>query len=136
MRISDVSSDVCPSDLKGWTKVESKGDGVFDIEYSVAGHLSHDLMFPVIEGVPTTNIFVRAILREGNQVRINAPGFSVDTGPGPSSGMMGGMAGLAAMRGGDKGLEGLDELPRLRSEEHTSELQSLMRISYAVFCLK
>src|SRR3546814_5449542 len=26
--------------------------------------------------------------------------------------------------------------PRRRSEEHTSELQSLMRISYAVFCLK
>src|SRR3546814_1734217 len=26
--------------------------------------------------------------------------------------------------------------PELRSEEHTSELQSLMRISYAVFCLK
>src|SRR3546814_6209290 len=26
--------------------------------------------------------------------------------------------------------------PHLRSEEHTSELQSLMRISYAVFCLK
>src|SRR3546814_2081371 len=26
--------------------------------------------------------------------------------------------------------------PRCRSEEHTSELQSLMRISYAVFCLK
>src|SRR3546814_1804407 len=27
-------------------------------------------------------------------------------------------------------------LAPLRSEEHTSELQSLMRISYAVFCLK
>src|SRR3546814_10536459 len=27
-------------------------------------------------------------------------------------------------------------LPDIRSEEHTSELQSLMRISYAVFCLK
>src|SRR3546814_4630729 len=26
--------------------------------------------------------------------------------------------------------------PEQRSEEHTSELQSLMRISYAVFCLK
>src|SRR3546814_3540171 len=26
--------------------------------------------------------------------------------------------------------------PDIRSEEHTSELQSLMRISYAVFCLK
>src|SRR3546814_13264038 len=34
---------------------------------------------------------------------------------------------------------GLDEWARWvlpRSEEHTSELQSLMRISYAVFCLK
>src|SRR3546814_2427820 len=29
-----------------------------------------------------------------------------------------------------------NETPRDRSEEHTSELQSLMRISYAVFCLK
>src|SRR3546814_1987601 len=29
-----------------------------------------------------------------------------------------------------------DDGRRLRSEEHTSELQSLMRISYAVFCLK
>src|SRR3546814_6805945 len=27
-------------------------------------------------------------------------------------------------------------LEQIRSEEHTSELQSLMRISYAVFCLK
>src|SRR3546814_3904236 len=27
-------------------------------------------------------------------------------------------------------------MPSVRSEEHTSELQSLMRISYAVFCLK
>src|SRR3546814_8147795 len=33
---------------------------------------------------------------------------------------------------------GRDEVPAkiTRSEEHTSELQSLMRISYAVFCLK
>src|SRR3546814_8761525 len=28
------------------------------------------------------------------------------------------------------------DLPSVRSEEHTSELQSLMRITYAVFCLK
>src|SRR3546814_3955442 len=33
-------------------------------------------------------------------------------------------------------MSGLDISPTLRSEEHTSELQSLMRISYAVFCLK
>src|SRR3546814_6655348 len=30
----------------------------------------------------------------------------------------------------------LDPRVRVRSEEHTSELQSLMRISYAVFCLQ
>src|SRR3546814_9425318 len=33
-------------------------------------------------------------------------------------------------------LDGGAETTRTRSEEHTSELQSLMRISYAVFCLK
>src|SRR3546814_6413582 len=45
--------------------------------------------------------------------------------------------------GGDQAFSGSDRDPRPgasclphRSEEHTSELQSLMRISYAVFCLK
>src|SRR3546814_1237059 len=33
-------------------------------------------------------------------------------------------------------LTGWDTRKALRSEEHTSELQSLMRISYAVFCVK
>src|SRR3546814_8037489 len=45
----------------------------------------------------------------------------------------------------ERGVDIVDALPELRkrlvghrwrSEEHTSELQSLMRISYAVFCLK
>src|SRR3546814_6033047 len=36
-------------------------------------------------------------------------------------------------RDGDLALDGIGDE---RSEEHTSELQSLMRISYAVFCLK
>src|SRR3546814_3710310 len=41
-------------------------------------------------------------------------------------------------RGGNCGRETQvgDHLRQPRSEEHTSELQSLMRISYAVFCLK
>src|SRR3546814_1768612 len=34
------------------------------------------------------------------------------------------------------GLNNTQMFATLRSEEHTSELQSLMRISYAVFCLK
>src|SRR3546814_7039175 len=33
-------------------------------------------------------------------------------------------------------VKAVSDLPDVRSEEHTSELQSLMRISYAVFCLK
>src|SRR3546814_16186787 len=40
---------------------------------------------------------------------------------------------------GTQGCEDLCGIPgdgAVRSEEHTSELQSLMRISYAVFCLK
>src|SRR3546814_9714321 len=36
----------------------------------------------------------------------------------------------------DTTIKGLQVQNRTRSEEHTSELQSLMRISYAVFCLK
>src|SRR3546814_7311628 len=35
-----------------------------------------------------------------------------------------------------KTLRGSEKISLVRSEEHTSELQSLMRISYAVFCLK
>src|SRR3546814_8219852 len=43
-------------------------------------------------------------------------------------GRLGGGAWPCALAGGRR--------ERRRSEEHTSELQSLMRISYAVFCLK
>src|SRR3546814_8758825 len=45
-----------------------------------------------------------------------------------------GLTGWAQVNGNAR-LSGKDKLA-LRSEEHTSELQSLMRISYAVFCLK
>src|SRR3546814_8049815 len=49
------------------------------------------------------------------------------------------MPGLMAIReeyGPSQPLKGARIAGCLRSEEHTSELQSLMRISYAVFCLK
>src|SRR3546814_4664209 len=47
--------------------------------------------------------------------------------------------GLAALRAEAPPTPGRAPSPKMataRSEEHTSELQSLMRISYAVFCLK
>src|SRR3546814_6358378 len=44
-------------------------------------------------------------------------------------------AGTAARQGVADRIRLLHRLPPTSSEEHTSELQSLMRISYAVFCL-
>ncbi|WP_285710944.1 hypothetical protein [Erythrobacter oryzae] len=85
---------------KGWERVVHKGDGVFDVSYKISGTMGHDFMFPLIEGIPTTNPFVQVFLRKGGQVRINAPGFSAqDSG---SAGMgtvlgAGSFAGLAAM---------------------------------------
>lgn len=85
---------------KGWDRVVHKGDGVFDVSYRASGTLGHDFLFPLIEGFPTTNPFVQMILRDGGQVRINAPGFAAQNGENPLAGMMGGMgspAGLAAV---------------------------------------
>src|SRR3546814_4702942 len=45
-------------------------------------------------------------------------------------------AGPGIHPGARRGCDRLYRGRRCRSEEHTSELQSLMRISYAVFCLK
>src|SRR3546814_8754789 len=42
----------------------------------------------------------------------------------------------AHARGAALAADGQGGIGKARSEEHTSELQSLMRISYAVFCLK
>src|SRR3546814_6619294 len=56
---------------------------------------------------------------EGGAVSASAPAAQRKTGP---------AAARAALEG--------DAPAKRRSEEHTSELQSLMRISYAVFCLK
>src|SRR3546814_1410678 len=43
---------------------------------------------------------------------------------------------MPPMRNGDNGRIFVSRLLQARSEEHTSELKSLMRISYAVLCLK
>src|SRR3546814_5114424 len=64
-----------------------------------------------------------------------------DRGRSPEARSTGGhglLGGVATARAG-LAADGVHDLLRQfpdRSEEHTSELQSLMRISYAVFCLK
>ncbi|WP_301749865.1 hypothetical protein [uncultured Erythrobacter sp.] len=86
---------------KGWERVVHKGDGVFDVSYRVTGTMGHDFMFPLIEGFPATNPFVQTFVRQGGQVRINAPGFATQNPEQAGMGAMmgiGSLAGLAAMR--------------------------------------
>src|SRR3546814_8330693 len=58
------------------------------------------------------------------------------TGFARSYGSIGMVRAKAPTYRGQPGVEFGEEQLRYRSKEHTSELQSLMRISYAVFCLK
>src|SRR3546814_2640777 len=72
---------------------------------------------------------------------VRPPRLSVG-GPGASPGRRPTTAGhdihapASRRHGRHEGADGCRRVIHQRSEEHTSELQSLMRISYAVFCLK
>src|SRR3546814_4471783 len=118
MRISDWSSDVCSSDLKMGVEVYS---------VSTDTHFSHKAWHDTSPAIGKINYYM-----VGDQNHALSNNFEV---------LREGV-GLA-----DRGTFVLDpqgEIQLLeitpegegRSEEHTSELQSLMRISYAVFCLK
>ena len=106
----------------GWNRVEHKGDGVFDVSYSVSGKITHDFMFPVIEDIPMTNPFVQMVIRDGNVVRINAPGFAAQNDSNPMGAMMGGAGGLAALSGlaslGENGPDA-DKMPNIPQIEGT-----------------
>src|SRR3546814_3029457 len=73
--------------------------------------------------------FVQYALRACDGWTRPAPGATL-----PASASRGGFKGAAG--GGTDRQGSAGGRRRHRSEEHTSELQSLMRISYAVFCLK
>src|SRR3546814_1613089 len=82
----------------------------------------------------TDTLFPYAKLFRSAQVVAGGEGGVVDV-----VGVLAAVAVAVAARplpGGRDELHGADGLVVGRSEEHTSELQSLMRISYAVFCLK
>src|SRR3546814_7691485 len=72
-----------------------------------------------------------------SRARARAPDRPSGLGPFPRRyTRMAGGAGLAQPDAGAGHAAGRKLSAQARSEEHTSELQSLMRISYAVFCLK
>src|SRR3546814_6730880 len=106
MRISDWSSDVCSSDLVG------EGDVALE---PLTGGVSCDVW--KVETLSGPIVVKRPL----PQLRVAAEWLApVERGTSE-------VRWLRRARGVD---------PAIRSEEHTSELQSLMRISYAVFCLK
>src|SRR3546814_10361252 len=114
MRISDWSSDVCSSDLRCVARVGGA-----------------DELRPLCAAGRGPGAVVRHAAARTRAVRRDRVLDRGDLG-----------AWRAGLYGrGDLALDGVGRrfsnpsLP-LRSEEHTSELQSLMRISYAVFCLK
>ena len=99
---------------RGWNSVEYKGDGLFQVEYRIAGTLTHDLVFPSVEGMPGANVFVSAHLRDGKQVRVNAPGFTRQDDANP---MFGGMplGAVAAMAQAEDG----GDMPKIAIPEGT-----------------
>src|SRR3546814_6443796 len=109
MRISDWSSDVCSSDF-----VLSRDR----IALKVAPEVS-DLDFSA--GIQIGGVAVPALT-------VRRTDTSIELGDGETFVI----SGLVSTSLNDS----VNKLPWLRSEEHTSELQSLMRISSAVICLK
>src|SRR3546814_3569179 len=116
MGISDWSLDVCASDLG----VRGAGVSAFADESATAPG----------ESSATTGLMTVALAASASVVIRGVAGCAAGASPGLRGTSTCSVCPRAfAMRPPSKA--GL-----IRSEEHTSELQSLMRISYAVFCLK
>src|SRR3546814_3427498 len=114
MRISDWSSDVCSSDLEEASGLLAHELAAIDHDHDQAQQLWLPLPPPLTKGDRGRSVLVpRRLLRQ------IAAFVAVER---------------AAAVTKFVGRGGADRIAR--SEEHTSELQSLMRISYAVFCLK
>src|SRR3546814_4891705 len=138
MRISDWSSDVCSSDLAEpvWTDPLSV---IVPARHPLLAHvqvpLPEALKFPLVLCHPEAGSGCRhqiqAVLQDTNM-----PLKLVDevTSLGVMLTLVGAGYGIGFAIASQ--VQTLQRPDISRSEEHTSELQSLMRISYAVFCLK
>ena len=103
---------------RGWDSVEHKGDGLFEVSFSITGMLSHAFAFPVIENMPMTSPFVTVIERDDGKLRIDAPGFASRGAGDPFiTGMLGGFLTMGPGEGAD-GPEGAGsgELPFAKLE--------------------
>src|SRR3546814_8134766 len=129
MLISDWSSDVCSSVLyvQGLTGVWLELEGLREMQgvetHAIGGCVHRRDCFEVFAGCHDDDV-IRASGPVAAPIR---PAWRV-----PISREKDGPSEVGPMSA--DGRLSLHVLERLRSEEHTSELQSLMRISYAVFC--
>ena len=98
---------------EGWKRVEYRGDGLFEVEFSLASRLGHDFAFPTLERFPMANSFVTANLRQGGSVRVEAPGFSSQNGNPYQSMMMAGMASSATIASGEQDPAAGPQLPEM-----------------------
>jgi hypothetical protein len=87
---------------EGWQRVEHKGDGRFEVQFSLTSRIGHDFSFPTFERFPMSNAFVVANRRKANTVRIDAPGFGAQGGGNPLQSMMGGVAQRASFETGSE----------------------------------
>src|SRR3546814_8892806 len=148
MRISDWSSDVCSSDLDRIGGVGVYGRAPFGRQHDqVAGFVQqrvHRRVAACMHGGADQAGFALAPVAAGDW-RAVRNAFEVQVVAGEEGGGVGegdvaqaqyfALPCSLSFKGSALAL--LCSLPfKGRSEEHTSELQSLMRISYAVLCLK
>src|SRR3546814_5883152 len=127
MRISDWSSDVCSSDLLG-VDVVLECTGLFTSKAKAGAHIAAGAKKVIISAPGDKDIdgtFVFGV----NHEQIKAS-HSVISNASCTTNCLAPLAQVLHQKVGI--VHGL----MTRSEEHTSEIQSLMRISYAVFCLK
>src|SRR3546814_7361723 len=117
MRISNLSSDVCSSDLD-----EEQGEDM--IEKLV--HINR--VSKTVKGGKRFGFAALVVVGDGKG--------RADFGHGKAREVPEAISKATAAAKKAMVRVPLREGRTLRSEEHTSELQSLMRISYAVFCLK
>src|SRR3546814_2506476 len=124
MRISDWSSDVCSSDLynslQGTPNRQATQVTVMNkpsLNTLLQEFETEQAQRKLPEFGPGDTVVVNVKVKEGNRERVQA-----------YEGVVIGKK--------NAGLNSAFTVRKIRSEEHTSELQSLMRISYAVFCLK
>src|SRR3546814_5191536 len=138
MRISDWSSDVCSSDLRLMADAGVISMSLRDAALRAPLNFADDAPPPrrlppsSVKAINGTRFELMRMLREPSLYTLDRLDLTADSSLDASV-----QAEVTALL---RSLDDPEQLKALgmtgRSEEHTSELQSLMRISYAVFCLK